>query len=383
MSSIAQATPATGETIVESYNLFLNSDDLAYDGQNYDFQFGTNGIKTRDQSQFIRLTLLNFNMYKNWTDVNSTNQSLVIRTNGGATNFPVVIQAQNYSTLYDLGLNLTTAIVTTLNTPAFQAVYLWGAVTGVLNNPLAGTGISGTSNNTFDITFTTTNPHGSPNTLNGDFCLQSVIDPENLPGGITGVASGGDSGNLVGMRRTFATDLVQGINITYPTPNTINFAFLYPAQRSTEPNVYIRANPTPQVFASEAFETIPSTGTKNSLNPTNIIAEIKIDTELVQYEPTADKQYFANMYQKALNHLQLRLTDSKNRDLPITDLSQPYSGNRHFTVALRIDIVEAVSYGEMTKNLIKETVKSVSARFENLLINQKMGKPGYGTPQGY
>ena len=37
----------------------------------------------------------------------------------------------------------------------------------------------------------------------------------------------------------------------------------------------------------------------------------------------------------------------------------------------------------MTKNLIKETAKSVSARFENLLINQKMGKPGYGTPQGY
>ena len=383
--SIQQATVATGETIVESYNLFLNSDEFVYDGQNYDFQFGTNGVKTRDQSQYIRLTLLNFNMYKNWTDVNSYNQTLVLRTNAGNTNFPVEIEALNYASLHDLGINLTTAFVTTMNTPAFQAVYAWGTVSGVLNAPAAGTGITGTTDNIFDMTFTTTNPHGSPSTITGDFNVQAVIDPENIPGGApANTAPGADVGNLVGINRSFANDLVTNVVITYPTATTINMRFLYPAQRSTEPNVYIRANPTPQVFASAAFEAPATAITQNALNPSNIIAEIKIDAEFVQYEPTSDKHYFANMYQKSLNHLQLRLTDSRNRPIPFTNIDQLFRGNRFFTAVFRIDIVEAVAYGEIdNKNLIQEAVKSVSARFENLLVNQKWGKPGYNTPLGY
>jgi hypothetical protein len=382
--SIQQATVATGETIVESYNLFLNSDEFIYDGQNYDFQFGTNGVNTRDQSQYIRLTLVNFNMYKNWTDVNSYNQTLVLRIQTGNTNLPVVIQAQNYATIHDLGVNLTTALVTTMNTPAFQAVYAWGTVTGVLNSPSPGTGITGTTDNILDMTFTTTNPHGSPSTTTGDFNLQAVIDPSNLPGGAPiGTSQGADVGNLVGINRTFANDLVTNVSITYPTANTINMRFLYPAQRSTEPNIYIRANPTPQVLASQAFETPASQQTQNALNPSNIIAEIKIDAEFVQFEPTSDKQFFANMYQKSLNHLQLRLTDSRNRPVPVTLLDQAFRGNRFFTVCFRVDIVEAVAYGEIDKGLIAEAVKATSARFENLLINQKWGKPGYNTAPGY
>ena len=66
------------EAIVESYNIFLNSDDGKTNGQNYDFQFGNNAIVTRDKSQFIRLSLINFNMYKNWTDVNPFNDGLIL-----------------------------------------------------------------------------------------------------------------------------------------------------------------------------------------------------------------------------------------------------------------------------------------------------------------
>ena len=105
-------TSEGGETIIESYNLFLNSDDATQNGQLYDFQFGNNTISTRNKEQFIRFTLTNFNMYKNWTDVNQNNQGLVLRSAAGATSTAVVIPNQNYATLHDLSVSLGNSVST-------------------------------------------------------------------------------------------------------------------------------------------------------------------------------------------------------------------------------------------------------------------------------
>ena len=53
----------SSERIIETYNMFLNSDDNVGNGQSYSFQFGNNSIQTRDKGQFIRMNLVNFNMY--------------------------------------------------------------------------------------------------------------------------------------------------------------------------------------------------------------------------------------------------------------------------------------------------------------------------------
>jgi len=380
--------PRTRDIVIQTYNLFLNSDDGKLNGQNYDFQLGNNSINTHANGQYIRLTLINFNMYKNWTDVNSVNHGLVLRLSAGAVNLPVLIDDQNYANLRDLATNLSTGLLLAVQANA-TLVALFGATTISNILPLAGTGINGTSNNIIGFTLNTTNPHGftQADITGGNFSLQSVIDPQNLTGGTPlGVAVGADSGLLCGIDRTPATTLASGFNIATSSPNTLVFLANYPAQRFTEPNVYIRVSPTPQVFASNMFNIPLDTIGDNPLNPTNILAEIRIDTEMIQYTPQAERQYFANMYQKQMNHLQVALTDSRNRALPLFGTNQATLGNRHFTATIRVDIMEDTAHGErpMATQASSENKNTLPARFDsNVLISTKSLTSGYGKKFGY
>ena len=145
----------------------------------------------------------------------------------------------------------------------------------------------------------------------------------------------------------------------------------------------MRVNPAPQVFSSEMFSKPLDTIGDNQLNPSSILAEMRIDTEMIQYEPSNDKQYFANMYQKTLTHFRIALTDSRNRALPLFGVNQTTIGNRHFTATIRVDIIQDTAYGE-NPAIIPESmyVKSkVPARLDsNLLIYQKNGQDNYGRP---
>jgi len=377
-----QPVKRTNDIIVESYNLFLNSDDGKDNGQNYDFQLGNNSINTRGQGQFIRLSLMNFNMYKNWTNVNPVNHGIVLRTNTGNTNFPIILNDYNYATIRDIATNLSASFKAVVDGGGFG----YGATTITDILPPAGSGLSGTTDNLIGFTLNTTNPHGitAPDLLNGNYALQSVIDPANLPGGIpAGVEAGGDSGLLLGIDRTPASFLGTSFTIDISNPNKIVVLGQYPAQRFTEPNVYMRVNPAPEVFSSEMFSKPLDTTGDNQLNPSNILAEMRIDTEMIQYEPSNDRQYFANMYQKTLTHFRIALTDSRNRALPVFGANQTTLGNRHFTATIRVDIVQDVAYGE-NPAIIPESmyVKSkVPARLDsNVLIYQKNGEDIYGKP---
>lgn len=189
-----------------------------------------------------------------------------------------------------------------------------------------------------------------------------------------------------GIDRTPATTLTSSFTIATAGANTLVFKALYPAQRFTEPNVYIRVSPTPMVFANNMFNIPLDTLGDNPLNPTNILAEIRIDTEMVQYTPQAERQFFANMYQKQMNHLQVALTDSRNRALPIFGVNQPTLGNRHFTATIRVDIMEDTAHGEtpLAPQASRENKNTLPARFDsNVLISQKNGEPGYGRKFGY
>lgn len=377
----------TGERVVETYNYFLNSDDAVNDGQNFNFQFGANAIKTHDKGQFIRLNLVNFNMYKNWTDVNPTNQGVVLVSNAGATITPITIQNQNYATLRDLAKAFGDAFVAV----APLVFGGWGATQNLSWTPDVGTGIAGTSDNVISFIVETTNPHGVAALLaadNGSFNIVCPIDPENYAGGApAGIGSGGDSAMLLGADRKAAAPITnQSFNITVIDANKFKVSGSYPAQRNTEPNIYLRVNPLPQEFASEGFNGPLTTSPQDQINTSNIFAEIKVDTEMVQYEPTAPKIFFVNLYQKIMGNLHIRLSDSRNRDLPTfpsTLGTQQTTGNRHFTITIRVEIVEGSAPNEPQVPM-GHVHHSLPARFDsNLLINQKNGQPGYNTPLGY
>ena len=385
--AVVNKAKSSNDIVIESYNLFLNSDDGKENGQNYDFQLGNNSINTRGQGQYIRLSLMNFNMVKTWTNVNPVNHGIVLRTATGNTNYPIILNDYNYNTVRDIATNLSASFKAVIDGSPFAGTFGATTITNIL--PPSGTGIGGTTDNIIGFTMNTTNNHGivAGDLTNGNFGLQSVIDPANLPGGIpAGVEAGGDSGLLLGIDRTPATTLTTSFNIDISDPKKIVVLGQYPAQRYTEPNVYMRVNPAPQVFSSEMFSKPLDTIGDNQLNPSSILAEMRIDTEIVQYEPSNDRQYFANMYQKTLTHFRIALTDSRNRALPLFGVNQPTLGNRHFTATIRVDIIQDSAYGE-NPDIIPESlfVKSkVPARLDsNVLIYQKNGRDEYGRPMGF
>lgn len=371
------------DKVVETYNIFLNSDDAINNGQNYDFAFGNNIIQTRSKAQSIRLSVSNFNMIKTWLNVNITNNSLYLRSNLGASFLPYNIPVSNYGDLRSLAtaLGVATATITAFVFPAF------GAVTSAILGPAAGIGTTGTNQLQFQLT--TANAHGlvAADATNGNYNIQTIIDPQNLVGfpfvfPSQAGSQGGDSGLLCGAGRVLSTDLTTpSFSVIFPTPNTIVVTSPYPAQRFTEPNVYIRVNPAPVVLASEGFAQFLLPNQNNALNPTTILAEIRVNTEMVQYEPPNDRQFFAIFNQPTMGHLQVALTDSRNRALPIVNFGQETVGNRNFTMTLRVDILEKSAYLETIPPTIENNTNIRDD--SNILWRQKMGQSNFGRPFGF
>ena len=370
--------------VVSSYNMFLNSDDGVQNGQDCDFQFGNSPI-VAGQGEFIRVSVNNFSMYKTWTDVNVYNSDLVLRTNGGVTNSVITIPRQNYDTLASLADAFGNAAGT-----ALAAAFGVGltSVTNVL--PPAAAGITGTTNNIISFLVTLAGAHGraAGDGDNGNCGIQAVVDPATAPVSLTAIDpnAGGDVAALIGGDRRFANQLLGSVDVTFPLATTIQVTCRYPAQRSTEANMYLRVNPTPHVLATENFNEAFSATTTSKVNPSTILAEMRIDTEFVQYSPQSGREYFADFYQKHLSHLHLTLSDSHYRAFPLTGVNQATTGNRKFTVTLKVDIVTggAKSGGgnEVTVNQ-QPLPKSVNAKDEHFLVYQKNGRDMYGKPLGY
>ena len=376
--------------VVSSYNMFLNSDDGINNGALYDFQFGNTPI-TCQQGEFIRLTVNNFSMYRVWTGVNAYNRDLVLTTGGvgagtGAVNSVVQITQQNYSTIGDLAANLADRVLTAYTATVTGTASAPNTLSAIL--PAVTTGVLGTTNNVISFTIDTTNAHGisAADLLDGNFALRCIVDATAGNIGLSVNANGADSALLLGGDRLQSTDMTSSCDIDVTSDvKKIVFTFKYPAQRTTEANMYLRSNPPAKVFATDNYQTTYKTGIESKLNPSNILAVMRIDTEFVQYNPTSGREYFADFYQKHMSHLQLFLTDSHNRAFPLFGVNQATLGNMHFSVCLRIDIMKGGAKqgtGVEVHNL-PQLPKKVNAKKENLLIWQKDGKNMYGKPEGY
>ena len=376
--------------VLSSYNMFLNSDDGVQNGQDCDFQFGNSPI-VASNGEFIRVSVNNFSMYKTWTDVNAFNQDLVLRTNGGTTNSVISLAAQNYDSIASLAAELASVVTIAVNAvPAFAAA-AWTPVTvsAVLPPPTAG--ITGTTNNVISFLLTTAggNAHGfvAADANNGNFGIQASVDPVTAPVslGVIDPAAGGDVGQLLGVDRVFANTTNSSFNITFPSATTIQVTARYPAQRSTEANMYLRINPAPHVVATENFNQPFSATTSAKVNPSQILAEMRIDSEFVQYSPQSGREYFADFHQKHLSHIKLTLTDSHYRLFPLLGVNQATTGNRNFTCTLRVDVVAggAVSGGGLEIVRPSPIPKHLNSKDEHVLVYQKNGRDMYGKPMGF
>ena len=90
------------ENVVNTYNLYLDTSrghSADSQGDNFNLNLGHAGIVC-DAGQYIRMTLNNSSMHKNFTDINETNRVL-FRSNIVVTNTRMVIFMENTATIKD------------------------------------------------------------------------------------------------------------------------------------------------------------------------------------------------------------------------------------------------------------------------------------------
>ena len=136
------------EQIVNSYNIFVDSDNsLTGNGTEFQVSVANAGVNCAEGQQ-IRCSLMSFNMYKNFYNVNENNNSLVVRTNIGATT--ITLTEKNYKTIGDIAVDLATKLITPLsadapNTGSFEATTI---------EPSTNTTMDDTSNRIINIVLT-------------------------------------------------------------------------------------------------------------------------------------------------------------------------------------------------------------------------------------
>lgn len=316
------------EQIVNSYNIFVDSDNsLTGNGTEFQVSVANAGVSCTEGQQ-IRCSLMSFNMYKNFYNVNENNNSLVVRTNIGATT--ITLTEKNYKTIGDIAVDLANKLITPLsadapNTGSFEATTI---------EPSTNTTMDDTSNRIINIVLTFKNAGVA--TAHG---LSSCI--------LQSFSSVGDSAILLGGDRIEdpADTSTSSFNVSVAT-NTITITGKYPAQRSTDEHIYLRTDLPNNSLETQSLASGRSTHSTQVLS-SDILAKIPIDHEFCHFEASTGREFFLNLTSTNINTMRFYLRDSRDRLLPTagTGTKQRTLGNLHCSFVLRFDIIQRYNVG--------------------------------------
>lgn len=359
---------ADSETIVNTYNIFVDTSrghSADSQGDNFHLNLGHAGVVC-DAGQYMRLTLNNFNMHKNFTDINDSNNKFTVRV--GSTSTSGTLTKRNNTTLNALASDFATQFATAFKTSAGLA----SSVTLTPSNitPSSTTSVGGDSDYVISFLLTTSTNHGISSALCQFFSEES------------------DSFEILGGNRIEDTTdtTTSSINVTFPAVNQIQVTCLYPAQRQTISYVYLRALGLPNTSIETIGLSHPTETHRTDTTDSDILAKIACDTEYVNYDAQSGREFFMNVRQKAVSNMRLRLTDRHNRPLGrgIDSSSKTASGsgaeqstlgNLSFSAVIRVDVIQQRHIREL------ETAPAPNAtaeRFDNLLSYPKFGRNSYG-----
>ena len=342
---------------VNSFNLFLSSDKAKIVGNKQskgdDLQIELEGNQVRaGDGEVIRLSLINFNMFNNIYDVNENNRRFVLRCGGAVdiTNTTIKLPMENLTKIRSLGDLLHAALSDTLVSRAqAQGASAVASFSLDINGPPDGDLPADKSNRLIDITLTAKN--SSDAAVNHSLTTALFRFTEGF----------GDAQDLLGGRRLDdETDNdFQGLKVDIEN-QTIRIRSFYPAQLSTERNVYIRCNQQQNGLESQVLSNDGGTY-PNSVIASNILAKVRIGGEFIEYEANEHNNYFITLQSKVLNQFRIFLTDSKNRrlgrlttqlnedtaaglrndaDTAFEGTDQSTLGNLKFEATLRVDVLK-------------------------------------------
>jgi hypothetical protein len=321
------------EQITSSYNLFVDTStghNSQSKGDDYMVNLQDAGVHA-GEGEHIRMSLSNFSMAKNFTDVNDTNNEFILgmQNSNAAHNIDekVKLDNRNYTSVTDLATNFADKI----------GAQMLAAGQGFTLN--AHTGMETiTNDNIITFTINTTAAH---NYTSGLILFNSDIS---------------DSYALLGGNRWKTADPItpQGsVTVTIPSITSVKVTCHYPAQRSTMPFVYIRAPGVLNTNIETQGLRNPNDNHNSDVAHSNILGRAVVESqEWIQFTAQSERDFFIDIHQKQLNVLRLQLTDSKNRLIGRRDHSntatgtgteQSTLGNLSFSAVLRFDIIKRKS----------------------------------------
>lgn len=312
--------------IVSRKNFFVDTSRslqmLHCKGDKVQLNMNPAGIHCGDGER-IRLILKQFSMYKSWSNINTTNSLFRIETPGSTGEQTLELTKKNYSSINTIVQEFANRVNEAL---IVYGHYASGTIT--INNP-TGNDIDDETDNILSFTITTNTAHG----LSGTDSTTGID--------LRCYVEDGDSFIILGGNRiTPDVSYTNSFNITYPTATTILIKGLYPAQATSQAYIYLRTD-----IQNDALETAAlsskNTDTVGTINQSHILAKIPIDRTYLTFDSQTD-EYFINLDVRNLTHMELRLCDSHDRDLPQI-IGQSSYGNLNFNCVIEIQVIRDLS----------------------------------------
>ena len=347
------------ETIVKSFNIFLDS-DMHHDitsskGDAYEVHLNSVNLDT-SKGQNFRLTLTNFSMYKNFTNINQHNNRFVLRTTSNHDKH-LNLTMKNYENINDIANEFAKQVK-----DAFVDLGKAGATVGWQIKPAA----SGSSDNiiSFEIEFGQNHGYNS-----GDV---KILFYEEYPDGVTSdifALLGGDRIKAKAPSNHSFDTSPSSIDVSFGDPQILKFTCRYPAQKYTEQFVYLRHNlPSNNLESTSLDDRQVGSQTKAcDVHHSNILARFPIHNEFIHWDTQSEKEYYIDLptNQNHLNYLKLSLTNKGGRNIGFSE-NQSTLGNLNFTVVLKCDIIQKFNPNE---RFTKDPVRTVPSRFSNPQID--------------
>lgn len=342
--------------IVNSFNIFVDSGRCITSqstGDDIHLLLSQTPIHCAD-NQSLRLTLQDFNMVKNFTNVNEYNSRFLVKFHDGLNEGDVNLDHQNYSNVHDVANNFAKVLANKLKVRNNNTA---PAITNV--TPVATSTAHGNTDNiiSFDLTFSVD---------------QGVLDQVYIKFPI----EYGDTYELLGGLKIVEGDITTAQSVEYfidplSTGNKklVKVTCYFPAQRFTEEHIYLRTD-----LPSTNLETM-SYSAKNSddnnavhINNSRILGKVPITDNVCQFHTSTGNEYSVHLKQKNFTMMNLKLTDSHGRKIPViypngmTRDTALKKGNFNFKCTIKCEIVQNMG-GHNNHLQTEHPQKTVSARF--------------------
>jgi hypothetical protein len=295
-----------------------------------------------EPDEILRMSITQFNAYRNFNYVNDSNYLLLFSNLGGADrDVPLVMTQQDYADINSIGDNLATVTATLFDNISLGSRTWTGACT---TTPQA---VGGTGHRKLEITLTASGTHGLT-------ASNLHIQAPHFTGGVTSVSGTGAYDGLVSTN-TFSDSyfLLGGkacttaggdtsfdsFTITAPTTSTLKIEGFYPMTRTTMPYIYLRCENAGENQESINLNTA-NTPLGTHMVQSNIVAKIPVGDVVCATQFDALSPYFVNLNSKQVSELRFFITDHVGRSIPKVADNQDTLGNLQCDFTMKIDRIK-------------------------------------------